>query len=46
LVHAILCTEAQDVINGTATVGGRTMLADMLDTPVTELAVSDNIDAG
>jgi hypothetical protein len=46
LVHAILCTEAQDVIDGTATVGGRTMLADMLDTPVTKLAVSDDIDAG
>ena len=46
LVHAILCTEAEDVVNGATTVGGRAMLADVLNAPVAELAVSNNVDAG
>jgi len=46
LVHAVLCTETEDVINGTTTVSGRTMFADMLDALVAELTMGDDIDAG
>lgn len=44
LVHAILGGIADDMINGSASVSGGPMLADMLDTPVSELSVGDNID--
>jgi hypothetical protein len=45
LVHAVLRGIADDVVNGTAAVSWCTMLADMLDAPVTELAMSDNVNA-
>ena len=46
LIHAVLGGEAEDVVDGTTAVGGSTMLTDVLDAPVTELAVGDDIDAG
>ena len=46
LIHAVLGSETQDVVDGTATIGRSAVLTDMLDAPVTELAVGDNIDAG
>lgn len=46
LVDAILGREADDVIDSAAAVGWSTMLTDVLDAPVSELTVSDNIDAG
>jgi hypothetical protein len=45
LVHAVLRGITDDVVNGTAAVSGCTMLADVLDAPVTELAMSDNVNA-
>ena len=46
LVHAVLSTEAKDMIDSSATISGRTMLANMLDAPVAELTVGDDIDTG
>lgn len=34
------------MVDGTAAVGRRAMLADMLDAPVAELAMGDNVDVG
>lgn len=45
LVDAIVCRESQDVIDCAASIGWRTMLANVLDAPVSELAVRDDIDA-
>lgn len=44
LIHRVLCGVSNDMIDGTATVGGGTVLADVLDTPITELTVGHNID--
>ena len=33
------------MVSSSTTIGGSTVFADVLDTPVAELAVSDNIDA-
>lgn len=46
LVHAVLCGVAKHMVDGTVAVGKSAVLADVLDAPVTELTVSDNIDAG
>jgi hypothetical protein len=46
LIHAVLGGEAEDVVDGTTTIGGSPMLTDMLDAPVAKLTVSDDIDAG
>lgn len=43
LIHAVLCSEANDVIDGSASIWRSAMLADMLNAPVTELAVGDNV---
>ena len=46
LIHRVLRSIANDVINRTAAVRRSSMLADMLDAPVAELAVCDNVDVG
>ena len=46
LVHAILGGVANNMIDSSATVGGCSMLADVLNAPVAELAVGDDIDVG
>lgn len=45
LIHAILASKAYDMVNGTSTVNDGAVLANVLNTPVTELAVGDDIDA-
>lgn len=44
LIHAVLSGIADNVVNGPAAVGGGAMLANVLDTPVAKLAVSDDVD--
>lgn len=34
------------MVNGPAAVGGKSMLADMLNAPIAKLAMSNDIDAG
>ena len=46
LVHRVLGGIANDMINCTAPVRRSSMLADMLDAPVAELAMRDNVDVG
>jgi len=46
LVHAVLGSIADDMVNGSAAISWGTMLADMLNAPVAELSMSDNVDAG
>lgn len=46
LVHAVLSGVAEDVVDGAAAVGNGTVLADVLNAPVAELTVSDDVDAG
>lgn len=46
LIHAVLGCEAEDVIDGTSAVWRRAVLADMLDAPIAELAMGDDINAG
>lgn len=45
LIHAVLRGEAEDVVDGASAVRKRAVLADVLDAPVAELAVSDDVDA-
>ena len=45
LIHAVLCSVAQDVIDSTIAVRKGAVLTDVLDAPVAELPVSDDIDA-
>lgn len=44
LVHAILRCIANDVINSTAAVDRRSMLANVLDAPISKLAVGNDVD--
>ena len=44
LVHAILRCIANDVVNSTAAVNRCSMLANVLDAPISKLAVSNNVD--
>jgi hypothetical protein len=46
LIHAVFRRVSDDVINSTAAISWGTMLANMLDAPVAELTMSDNINAG
>jgi hypothetical protein len=46
LIHAILGSEMDDMVDGPAAVARGPMLADVLDAPVSELAVSYNVDVG
>lgn len=45
LVHTVLGSEAKNVIDSATTVRSSTMLADMLNAPVPELTMCDDIDA-
>lgn len=45
LVHAVLGREVDDMVDGAGTIRDGTMLADVLDAPVTELTVGDDVDA-
>lgn len=44
LIHAVLGRVADDVVDGTAAIGGSAMLADVLDAPVAELTMGDDVD--
>lgn len=46
LISAVLGGIADDMVNSTAAVGWSTVFADMLDAPVAELAMSDDVNAG
>lgn len=46
LVHAVLSCIPDDVVDGTASVGRGTMLADVLNTPVAKLTMGNNINVG
>lgn len=46
LIHTVLGCESNDMINRTASILWSTMLAYVLDAPVTKLAMGDNVDAG
>lgn len=46
LIHGVLGSVSNDMINGTAAVRRGTMLANMLDAPVAKLTVRHNIDVG
>ena len=45
LINAVVCSKSKDVIDSTAAIGWGTVLADVLDAPVAELTVGDDIDA-
>jgi hypothetical protein len=46
LVHAVLGSISDDMINGTTAICWGAVLTDVLDTPITELAMSDNVNVG
>lgn len=46
LIHGILRSVSNDMINGTAAVRRGTMFANMLDAPVAKLAVRHDVDVG
>ena len=45
LIHAVLGCIPDDMVDGAAAVSWSTMLADVLDAPVSELTVGDDVDA-
>lgn len=45
LIHAVLCCETENVVDGTAAVCRRAVFANVLDAPVAKLAMRDDIDA-
>ena len=45
LIHAVLGSIANDMINGSATISGGTMLANVLNAPVAKLSMSNNVNA-
>lgn len=46
LIHAIFRSIANDVVNCTASISWGTMFANVLDAPIAELTMSNNINAG
>jgi hypothetical protein len=46
LIDAVVIRVGQDVVNDATLVRGRAVLTEVLDTPVSELAVSDEINVG
>jgi hypothetical protein len=46
LIGTVLSGEAKNVVDSTAAVSGSSMFADVLDAPVSELTMGDDIDAG
>ncbi len=45
LIHAVFGSEADDVVGGASTIGDGAMLAEVLNAPVAELTVSNDVDA-
>jgi hypothetical protein len=46
LVHAVFGTETKNVVDGAAAIRGGAVFANVLNAPVAELTVSNNVDAG
>lgn len=46
LIHTVLRCITNDMVNSAAAISWCTMLADVLDAPITELAMSNNVDTG
>ena len=46
LIHAVLCRVSDDMINCSTSIGRSAVLANVLDTPVTKLAMSNDVDVG
>lgn len=46
LIHGVFGSVSNDMINGTAPVRRSSVLADVLDAPVAELAVGDDVNVG
>lgn len=44
LIGTVLGGKAKDMLDGTTLVSRTTVLANVLDTPITELAMRDNVD--
>lgn len=45
LIHAILSGISKNMVNGTASILRRSVFTDMLDAPISKLAVGDNVNA-
>jgi hypothetical protein len=45
LIHAILRSKANDMVDSTAAISWSSVFTNVLDAPITELTVGDNIDA-
>lgn len=45
LIHAVLGSVSDDMVDGAAAIGWSAVLADVLDAPVSKLAVRDDVDA-
>jgi len=45
LIDAIVSSEAKNMVDGSGAVSWGAVLADMLDAPVAELAMGDDVDA-
>lgn len=45
LIHAVFSSITNDMVNGTATVGGSPVLTDVLNAPITKLTMGHDIDA-
>jgi uncharacterized protein YunC (DUF1805 family) len=46
LIHAVFGAVTKNVVDGAAAISGSTVFADMLNAPVAELAVGNDINAG
>lgn len=46
LVHAVLGAKAKDMLDGATAIRGGTMLANVLDAPVSKLSMCNHVDAG
>lgn len=46
MVDTVVVRVCEDVVDNTALVGRGTMLTEMLDAPITELAVGDEVNVG
>jgi hypothetical protein len=46
LIHAILGSVANNMVDGAATIGWSAVLANVLDAPIAKLTMSNDVDAG
>lgn len=46
LIDGVFRGKAKDVLNGASAVGDRSMFANMLNTPIAELTMGNNVDTG